>query len=92
MLRMPVASFDENPEGAVQKFTHFIYEQVQAKNIAKYPIQSRNGYGYLAEQRNYRSTVEEIRSRADEYGGNKQAKLETRSYRRNRAKISAPSG
>ena len=76
MLRMPVASFDENPEGAVQKFTHFIYVQSQAKNIAKQQVQSRNGYGYLAEQRNYRSTVEEIRDRADEYGGNKQAQLQ----------------
>ena len=76
MLRGPVASINENPEGAVQKFTHFIHEQVQAKNIAKQQVQSRNGYGYLAEQRNYRSTVEEIRDRTDEYGGSKQAKLQ----------------
>ena len=76
MLRGPVASINENPEGAVQKFTHFIYVQSQAKNIAKQQVQSRNGYGYLAEQRNYRSTLEEIRDRADEYGGNKQAQLQ----------------
>ena len=73
---MPVASINENPEGAVQKFTHFIYEQVQAKNIAKQQVQSRNGFGYFAEQRNYRSTLEEIRGSIDEYGGSKQAKLQ----------------
>ena len=59
-----------------RSFAHFIYVQSQAKNIAKQQVQSRNGYGYLAEQRNYRSTLEEIRGSLDEYGGSKQAKLQ----------------
>ena len=59
-----------------RSFAHFIYVQSQAKNIAKQQVQSRNGYGYLAEQRNYRNTLEEIRGSLDEYGGSKQAKLQ----------------
>ena len=74
MLLVAVASFDANPEGAVQKFTHFIYVQSQAKNIAKQQVIRRHRHGYLAEQRNYRSTLEEIRGHLSECGGGESSK------------------